>query len=100
MRAAADSTIIPFESEHRYMATLHHDHDGHRRAGQGGARAHARVCAEQMGPDGRAQPLDAAPGSAQIEAQARDGQRVLALARARLPAGTQDLDQRRHRAAA
>ena len=21
--------IIPFESEHRYMATLHHDHSGH-----------------------------------------------------------------------
>ena len=49
-------------------------------------------CAEPLGPDGRTQPLDAAHWAALIEAQARAGRRVLALAQRCWPAGKQDLD--------
>ncbi|WP_298234118.1 cation-transporting P-type ATPase [uncultured Azohydromonas sp.] len=75
--------VIPFESEYRYMATLH--------AGEGGgAPAEAFVkgapervlamCERQLGERGQEEPLDAAWWQARIEAQARAGRRVLALA--------------------
>jgi magnesium-transporting ATPase (P-type) len=84
--------IIPFESEHRYMATLHADGDATVALVKGAPERILAMCAEQLGADGRAQPLDAATWSARIEAQARDGRRVLALARRTLPAGKQDLE--------
>jgi magnesium-transporting ATPase (P-type) len=85
--------VIPFESEHRFMATLH--------PGAGGATvalvkgAPERVlgmCSTQLTADGREQPLDAAHWAAAVEAQARAGRRVLALARRALPPGQQALD--------
>jgi magnesium-transporting ATPase (P-type) len=84
--------VIPFESEHRFMATLH--------AADGGAVAFVKgapervltMCATELDAQGREQPLDAARWHAEIEAQAQAGRRVLALARRTLPAGKQDLD--------
>jgi magnesium-transporting ATPase (P-type) len=85
--------VIPFESEHRFMATLH--------PGAGGATvalvkgAPERVlgmCSTQLTADGREQPLDAAHWASAVEAQARAGRRVLALARRALPPGQQALD--------
>jgi magnesium-transporting ATPase (P-type) len=76
---------IPFESEHRYMATLHHDHAGHARVYLKGAPEQVLALCTSMA-DGR--PFDRAFWEAQIEAAARAGQRVLALARGEMPAGT------------
>jgi calcium-translocating P-type ATPase len=84
--------VIPFESEHRFMATLHPDGAATVVFVKGAPERVLAMCAEQLDADGRAQPLDAAHWGAAVEAQARAGRRVLALARRALPAGTEDLD--------
>ncbi len=87
--------VIPFESEHRFMATLH--------AGpapgepplalvKGAPERVLGMCGDQMAADGTLEPLDAAGWQAAVEAQARAGRRVLALARRVMPAGHVDLD--------
>ncbi|TVO59030.1 cation-translocating P-type ATPase [Denitromonas halophila] len=77
--------VIPFESENRFMATLHHDHAGHAYALLKGAPE--RVLALCVGSaDGEG--FDAADWQARVDAAANEGQRVLALARCDLPAGT------------
>jgi magnesium-transporting ATPase (P-type) len=68
---------IPFESEHRFMATLHHDHQGHARIYLKGAPERVLELCIRQGDD---QALARAWWEQQIEAAARDGQRVLALA--------------------
>jgi magnesium-transporting ATPase (P-type) len=91
--------LIPFESEHRFMATLQS------KRGEDSASGEARVvlvkgapervlamCADQLGANGTIEPLDSEHWHAAVEAQARAGRRVLALARRDLPAGTEDLD--------
>ena len=76
---------IPFESEHRYMATLHHDHAGHARVYLKGAPERVlSLCRTQA--DG--QPIDREHWDEQLHATARDGQRVLALAACELPKNT------------
>ena len=85
--------IIPFESEHRYMATLHTLGAGAVALVKGAPERVIAMCVEQLAADGRAQALDQAHWSAQIEAQARSGRRVLALARRVWPAGKEKLDQ-------
>jgi magnesium-transporting ATPase (P-type) len=76
---------IPFESEHRYMATLHHDHAGHARVYLKGAPERVlSLCRTQA--DGK--PIDRARWDEQLHRAARDGQRVLALAACELPKGT------------
>ena len=79
---------IPFESEHRFMATLHHDHDGHAFAFLKGAPERVLDLCER---DASGQALDQAAWQARMEQAARVGQRVLALARCELPAGTSAL---------
>ena len=74
---------IPFESENRYMVTLHHDH--HRGAFvilKGAPERVLGMCG-LTGDEGWA---------ARIDAAAAAGERVLALARADVPAGTDALD--------
>jgi magnesium-transporting ATPase (P-type) len=76
---------IPFESEHRFMATLHHDHRGHARVYLKGAPERVLdLCATTA--DGA--PLDRARWDAAIDEAARAGQRVLALASCEMPKGT------------
>ena len=76
---------IPFESEHRFMATLHHDHAGHARVYLKGAPERVlELCATTA--DGNA--LDRARWDAAIEEAARAGQRVLALATCEMPKAT------------
>jgi len=75
---------IPFESAHRYMATAHLRQDG---PGQewlikGAPEQVLAMCRDELGPNGVAQPLRPERWHAAIEAQARAGRRVLALARA------------------
>ncbi|MFN3565754.1 MAG: cation-translocating P-type ATPase [Burkholderiaceae bacterium] len=79
---------IPFESEHRFMATLHHDHAGHARVYLKGAPERVlELCAATA--DGA--PLDRTRWDAAIDEAARAGQRVLALATCEMPRETSAL---------
>ncbi|PHS69525.1 MAG: carbonate dehydratase [Methylophaga sp.] len=72
--------IIPFESEHRFMATLHHSHNDEAFILLKGAPEHViEMCSYQrtIGDD---QPLDKAYWLEQIEVMATKGQRILAIA--------------------
>ena len=72
--------LIPFESEHRFMATLHHSHTGDAFIILKGAPERVlEMCAQQRIVDGD-QPLDTVYWLARIEEMARQGQRVLAIA--------------------
>lgn len=80
---------IPFESEHRFMATLHHDHSGHAFVLLKGAPERVLgLCAQ----DAAGRPMDPEVWGEGILEAARSGQRVLALARREVPAGTTALD--------
>ncbi len=72
--------VIPFESEHRFMATLHHDHAGHGFVIVKGAPERLmEMCAcERFAGDDR--PLDPKRWHARIEELASRGQRLLAIA--------------------
>jgi len=72
--------VIPFESEHRFMATLHHDHAGHALIYLKGAPERVLdLCAAQF-EDGEARELRRGWWEQQVDACARHGQRVLAVA--------------------
>jgi magnesium-transporting ATPase (P-type) len=84
--------VIPFESEHRFMATLHHDHSGHAFAYVKGAPERLlEMCAHQR-QGGEERPLDPSWWHAQVEDMAVRGHRVLALAFAPMPADKRELD--------
>ncbi len=71
---------IPFESEHRFMATLHHDHAGHAFIFvKGAVEAVLTMCNQQRGA-GEDIPLDLSYWHTQMAATGALGQRVLALA--------------------
>ncbi len=72
--------VIPFESQHRFMATLHHDHAGHGFMYIKGAPERVlEMCAFQrsLGED---HPLNSRSWHDRIEQMASRGQRVLAVA--------------------
>jgi len=72
--------LIPFDSQHRFMATLHHDHTGQAVVLLKGAPERVfEMCHRQAQAEGDA-PLDLAHWQAEVERLAADGQRVLALA--------------------
>ena len=72
---------IPFDAAHRFMAVLHHDHEGHACIHVKGApEAVLALCAGQRSADGGTEPLDAAHWHAMVEELAADGQRVIAVA--------------------
>ena len=72
--------LIPFESEHRFMATLHHSHTGDAFIFLKGAPERVlEICAHQRTVDGH-QPLDRNYWLMRIEEMAKQGQRVLAIA--------------------
>jgi len=72
--------VIPFESEHRFMATLHHDHAGHAVIYVKGAPERLlEMCRLQQGPDGE-RSLDRDYWHRRVEEIGGRGQRVLALA--------------------
>ncbi len=84
--------VIPFESQHRFMATLHHDHGGHAFAFIKGAPEEVLArCAHQRR-EGEDRPLNLPWWQDQIEAMGRAGQRVLALAFAPMTPGKTELD--------
>ncbi|MES0371315.1 MAG: cation-transporting P-type ATPase [Mariprofundaceae bacterium] len=74
------SDLIPFESEHRFMATLHHSHTGDAFIFLKGAPERVlEMCSCQRTRDG-AQPLDRDYWLTRVEEMAEQGQRVLAIA--------------------
>ena len=72
--------VIPFESEHRFMVTLHHDHSGHGFIFVKGAPEHVfEMCdAERTGAGDR--PLDHGRWHSRMHEIAAAGQRLLAVA--------------------
>ncbi len=72
--------VIPFESEHRFMATLHHDHSGQGCIYiKGASETILPRCVSQFTSSGP-QPIDAAFWTEQTESIASRGQRTLAIA--------------------
>jgi len=85
--------VIPFDSAHRFMATLHEtDEGGSEALVKGAPERLLAMCHGQLDARGEEQPLDAPHWSAEIDRQARAGRRVLALARRRWPDGRRHLD--------
>jgi magnesium-transporting ATPase (P-type) len=79
---------IPFESEHRYMATLHHDHQGNVFVLLKGAPERIlNFCTREFGAD----QLLRSQWEARMLTAAAAGERVLALARCVMPTGTQTI---------
>jgi magnesium-transporting ATPase (P-type) len=72
---------IPFDSRHKFMATLHHDHPGHADIFVKGAPEQVlAMCAEQRGASGNGEALDEAYWTETADNMAVQGQRVLAIA--------------------
>ncbi|MEW6293066.1 MAG: cation-transporting P-type ATPase [Pseudomonadota bacterium] len=83
--------VIPFESEHRFMATLHHDHAGHALIFVKGAPERLiGMCAFQR-EGGEDRPIDPPLWHAQGDALAAEGFRVLALAAKPMEKGQREL---------
>ncbi len=77
---------IPFDSAHRYMAVLHHDHKGNARIDVKGApEAILPLCANQRAANGETEPLDVAGWNRRVEELAENGQRVIAVATRAVP---------------
>jgi magnesium-transporting ATPase (P-type) len=90
-RAYRRIEVIPFESEHRFMATLHQDDAGRRLLlVKGAPEVILDHCDRRAGSDGAAAPLDRAYFERASDELAAQGERVLALAAIEdtdLPAG-------------
>ena len=90
--------VIPFDTAHRFMATLHHDHQGHDFiAVKGAPEKLIELCQIQRTEQGDVE-VDQAYWHAQIEKIAAEGQRVLAVATKTVEQHTgelqfEDLDQ-------
>lgn len=73
--------MIPFDARHKYMATLHHDHEGHAFiAIKGAPEKLLTMCKQQRTGDGGVVPTDHQYWQIQANNIAVQGQRVLALA--------------------
>ncbi|WP_018876268.1 cation-transporting P-type ATPase [Thioalkalivibrio sp. ALE31] len=84
--------VIPFESSYKFMATLHHDHEGGAFVFLKGAPERVlAVCSQQRTADGEA-PLDAEHWQQWMDGVAARGQRLLALATRRMEDHRQELE--------
>jgi len=72
--------LIPFESQHRFMATLHHDHAGHGFVYLKGAPERVLEMCHLQRESGDDLPLDLAYWEAAMDNMANRGQRLLAIA--------------------
>ncbi|HKB59341.1 MAG TPA: cation-transporting P-type ATPase [Gallionellaceae bacterium] len=84
--------VIPFESEHRFMATLHHDHAGHAVVYLKGAPEVVLALCDRQRRYGDDQPLDPAYWEDAIAQMGAGGLRALALAVKPVPPETDYLD--------
>lgn len=72
--------VIPFESEHRFMATLHHDHAGHGFIYVKGAPERVMEMCTFQRRSGEDRPFETSYWHERIHDMANRGQRVLAVA--------------------
>ena len=73
--------VIPFDSKHKYMATLNHDHENHAFIFiKGAPETIFAMCQEQRSGGNETKPLDTVYWEEQANAIAAQGQRVLAFA--------------------
>ncbi|MGP1254314.1 MAG: cation-transporting P-type ATPase [Kiloniellales bacterium] len=80
-RVRPQTDSIPFDSQHRFMASLHHDHEGKAEIFVKGAPERLlQMSRHQRHEDGEASPLDLNYWQEQATAIAARGQRVLAIA--------------------
>ncbi|WP_019023905.1 MULTISPECIES: cation-transporting P-type ATPase [unclassified Thioalkalivibrio] len=84
--------VIPFESDHRYMATLHHDHDGHARIFLKGAPERVLELCDQVRTGEGVDDLDRKAWHQAMEAIAARGQRLLAIASREVPPDQRELN--------
>lgn len=78
--------VIPFDSRHKFMASLHHDHAQQARIiVKGAPEVLLAMCQQQRSADGQVQALDSAYWHEQAETIAASGQRVLAFASRTVP---------------
>ncbi|GAB3015219.1 cation-transporting P-type ATPase [Bowmanella dokdonensis] len=83
---------IPFDAQHRYMATLHHDHQGHARILLKGAPENVlNLCSRMMTIQGPVN-IDKGYWQDRVNQLASGGQRVLALAMKQVPDGQTQLN--------
>ena len=84
---------IPFDTAHKFMATLHHGHEGARAFAyiKGAPERLLAMCRSERTREGEA-PIDKDFWRAETEAIARQGQRVLALAVKEMSYGKRDLE--------
>lgn len=86
------SDSIPFDTRHRFMATLDHDHEHHVHIHVKGApETLYQRCSEMRAVDGSTSPFDRDYWHGRSEALASRGQRVLALASRPVEAGVTTL---------
>ena len=83
---------IPFESEHRFMATLNRDHAGHGYVYLKGAPERVLELCRTQRDAGRDAALDAAGWQRRMQAAAAQGMRLLAVAVRAAPTGETALD--------
>ena len=77
---------IPFDAKHRYMAVLHHDHEGHAEIQVKGAPERIlAMCSAQRSADGGVEAVDTDYWQKRIDEIASQGERVLALATRSIP---------------
>lgn len=85
------SDEIPFDAQHRFMATLHHSHEGRAFLYVKGAPERViDMCVQQRGENGD-EPIDHAYWDSRISKFANAGQRVLAVASKPMPTGAHHL---------
>jgi Ca2+-transporting ATPase len=85
--------VVPFDSQHQYMATLHDAGPGRPRVVyvKGAVERVLERCTSALHADGTVEPLGSAAVHAAVESMAAHGLRVLALARKEFPAGAATL---------
>jgi len=80
--------VIPFESEFQYMATLHQQQSGKVVYVKGSVEAILKRCKQQLDPQGKLTFLHPQTVHQEVEKMARQGLRVLALAKKPVPIST------------
>lgn len=91
-KAFPRTDFIPFESEHKFMASLHHSHHGQAFIYLKGAPEKVlEMCESQLSTTGES-PVDKAYWLKQIEYLAQQGQRVLAIAVKQVEQEQRELD--------
>jgi cation-transporting P-type ATPase F len=86
-------SVIPFDSQFQYMATLHQTHTGNTVYVKGSMESILKRCDRIANAQGQLEPLDRPQIEHRAEAVAKQGLRILAFAKKTVPVGQQSLDR-------